>query len=417
MHPRPIRERNSRSSGTPTTPDPTTPATPTTTPSPTTRLPPPATRARTARPPGPPRKPRTPATPNPTTPPNAAGPCAPPSQPRRPPTSTSSSPSATLLGWSTTPAQAGRLRPPRPRGNQSPRRGRVPPSENPLVRHPHRPAGRAIAHGRARGQHPWEPPPRHPRPQQRPREHRHPDTATRNSPPDTDQAARLRHLIQALKIIFDPIAQDTCDHRSAENRYTPSRKLKDLIRARTMTCDAPGCGAQARYCDLDHTVPYPDGATVPVQPRPEMQTPPSRQAGTRLARGAARARHHPLDPPQRPHPHHHPDHLRQLTAETGRSSVRRSACRGDRRQLSPVQGRHRRLPMDVGGSSERPNARFLHLRSMNAARRQKLFRSSTPRRCHKLAKNSEQFKERHARLAGFKEDDSFARRQPKADSG
>jgi hypothetical protein len=34
-----------------------------------------------------------------------------------------------------------------------------------------------------------------------------------------------------------------------------------LIRARTLTCDAPGCNAQALYCDLDHTVAHPEGQT------------------------------------------------------------------------------------------------------------------------------------------------------------
>ena len=94
-----------------------------------------------------------------------------------------------------------------------------------------------------------------------PQHHHREPSPPGTSPPDADQAARLRHLIQALKIIFDPIAQDACDHRSAENHYTPSRKLKDLIRARTLTCDAPGCNAQALYSDLDHTTPYPDGPT------------------------------------------------------------------------------------------------------------------------------------------------------------
>ncbi len=158
-------------------------------------------------------------------------------------------PIGTLLGWSTTPAQAGAF-------------GLLDPEETQALvaaasKHPRTrwsitltdPAGRAIAHGRARGQHPWDTP-------------TPPATAPPGtSPPDADQAARLRHLIQALKIIFDPIAQDACDHRSAENHYTPSRKLKDLIRARTLTCDAPGCNAQALYSDLDHTTPYPDGPT------------------------------------------------------------------------------------------------------------------------------------------------------------
>jgi Domain of unknown function (DUF222) len=161
-------------------------------------------------------------------------------------------PIGTLLGWSTTPAQAGAF-------------GLLDPDETKALvaaasQHPRTrwavtltdPAGRAIAHGRARGQHPWQPPP----------PESPPGTAPPGaSPPNADQAARLRHLIQTLKIIFDPIAQDTCDHGSAENRYTPSRRLKDLIRARTTTCDAPGCGAQAVYCDLDHTSPWPDGPT------------------------------------------------------------------------------------------------------------------------------------------------------------
>jgi hypothetical protein len=167
-------------------------------------------------------------------------------------------PIGTLLGWSATPAQAGSF-------------GLLNPHETQALataasRHPRTrwsitltdPHGRAIAHGRARGQHPWQPPP----PPDPPDPHDGPA-------PDADQAPRLRHLIQALNIIFDPIAQDTCDHSQAENHYTPSRKLKDLIRARTITCDAPGCNAQARYADLDHTTPYPDGPTDQCNLRPK----------------------------------------------------------------------------------------------------------------------------------------------------
>jgi Domain of unknown function (DUF222) len=187
-------------------------------------------------------------------------------------------PIGTLLGWSTAPAQAGSF-------------GLLDPEETKALvaaasQHPRTrwavtltdPAGRAIAHGRARGQHPWEPPPQattlpatpprtspprtSPPATSPPGTQSPPPPNTQGGPsPNADQAARLRHLIQALGIIFDPIAQGTCDHRQAERRYTPSRKLKDLIRARTLTCDAPGCGAQAVYCDLDHTTPWPDGST------------------------------------------------------------------------------------------------------------------------------------------------------------
>jgi hypothetical protein len=77
--------------------------------------------------------------------------------------------------------------------------------------------------------------------------------------PEGVKAALLLDFIRALNIILEPIARGTCDHQHAETRYVPSRKLRDLVRARTMTCDAPGCNAQAVYCDLDHVVPYPEG--------------------------------------------------------------------------------------------------------------------------------------------------------------
>ena len=163
-------------------------------------------------------------------------------------------PIASLLGWGTAPAEAGGF-------------GLLEPEETQALvaaasRHPRTrwsitivdPDGQAIAHGRARGQHPWEPPPRHTEPPP-------PQAPPGTSPPDADQLARLRELLRALNITAEPIAHGDCDHRHVEDRYTPSRKLRDLIRARTTTCDAPGCGAQARYCDLDHSVPYPHGAT------------------------------------------------------------------------------------------------------------------------------------------------------------
>jgi Domain of unknown function (DUF222) len=161
-------------------------------------------------------------------------------------------PIGTLLGWSNAPAQADGF-------------GLLNPDETQALvaaasRHPRTrwsvtlsdPFGQAIAHARARGQQPWNPPPEKPPPRQAP-----PGT----SPPTADQLARLQDLIRALNVTCEPIAQGSCDHRHAENRYTPSRKLRDLLRARTTTCDAPGCNAQAVHCDQDHTTPYPYGPT------------------------------------------------------------------------------------------------------------------------------------------------------------
>ena len=46
-----------------------------------------------------------------------------------------------------------------------------------------------------------------------------------------------------------------------ESGYRPSRALADFVRARDLTCRAPGCDQPAAQCDLDHTVPYPQGPT------------------------------------------------------------------------------------------------------------------------------------------------------------
>ena len=109
------------------------------------------------------------------------------------------------------------------------------------------PGGEAIAHACARGFHPWPPPPR-----------------DRGRPGRDDPAprqARIAGLLAELNAVPEPVARGTCDHKHREDRYTPSRKLKHLIRARTARCCAPGCGAQAITSEIDHTVPYPAGET------------------------------------------------------------------------------------------------------------------------------------------------------------
>jgi hypothetical protein len=62
-------------------------------------------------------------------------------------------------------------------------------------------------------------------------------------------------------VTVEPIAKSTCNHRHREDQYEPSRKLRHLINARTSTCPAPGCGAQAIHNELDHTRPWPEGDT------------------------------------------------------------------------------------------------------------------------------------------------------------
>jgi hypothetical protein len=113
--------------------------------------------------------------------------------------------------------------------------------------------GTAAAHGCSSGRHPWTPHDHHDAPAWPP--------VGRQRAPAPAQAARLAAFLRGLNLVLEPIAKGSCDHAAAEDRYTPSRKLAHLLRARTATCDAPGCAAQAVHADLDHTVPYPSGPT------------------------------------------------------------------------------------------------------------------------------------------------------------
>ena len=155
-------------------------------------------------------------------------------------------PAGTAYGWSTAPGEAGGW------GLTDPgdtRRLLQAASLHPRTRWCFTllaPDGTAAAHGCARGPHPWIPPPDS---GANPGRTRHPAGRRARRTP----ARAERHL--------HPDRQGQLRPRQPEDRYTPSRKLKHLIRARTATCTAPGCGAQAAHCDLDHTLAYPAGIT------------------------------------------------------------------------------------------------------------------------------------------------------------
>ena len=159
-------------------------------------------------------------------------------------------PAGTLLGWSNGPAQAGAW------GLLDADETRA--AVSAAVSHPRTrwcitltaPDGTALAHGCARGQHPRLLSDLEPQP-----------------PP-----ARLAALLRRLSPTFTLIAGDACDHAQAEDQYAPSRRLKHLVRARSATCDAPGCQAQAVYADLDHTLPWPDGPTEQCNLAPRCRT-------------------------------------------------------------------------------------------------------------------------------------------------
>ena len=46
-----------------------------------------------------------------------------------------------------------------------------------------------------------------------------------------------------------------------EPHYRPSAVLAEFVRMRDLTCRFSGCDVPARFCDIDHTVPYPYGPT------------------------------------------------------------------------------------------------------------------------------------------------------------
>ncbi len=142
-------------------------------------------------------------------------------------------PAGTLLGWSSAPAQAGawglldrdETRTIVTAAAQHP--------TDPLVRHPHRP--------RRHRRRPT------PAPAARIPPARRPPTPAPASPARRAPAPPEPHLHPGRQRHLRP-------RRGRRSDYTPSRKLKHLIRARTATCDAPGCQAQALNTDLDHTI-------------------------------------------------------------------------------------------------------------------------------------------------------------------
>ncbi len=69
----------------------------------------------------------------------------------------------------------------------------------------------------------------------------------------------LRELAAAAKWL--PIIPPV--DAAPESSYRPSRALADFVRCRDLTCRAPGCDRPAVGCEIDHTVPHPDGPTHP----------------------------------------------------------------------------------------------------------------------------------------------------------
>lgn len=61
------------------------------------------------------------------------------------------------------------------------------------------------------------------------------------------------------RLLTDPATGRLIDYGTT--RYTPPQDLRDVIIARDQTCVFPTCSQPAHRCQIDHTIPYPDGPT------------------------------------------------------------------------------------------------------------------------------------------------------------
>jgi hypothetical protein len=157
-------------------------------------------------------------------------------------------PAGTMLGWSTEPGEVSGLGPvDAPAVRDLIKSATRNPATRWHVTVVDDESGEAVAHACARGQHDLS------------------DlagsvqTVRGGAGEQPEQAIRIGELLNRLGVTeFEAIAKDSCDHAHREERYVPSRKLGDLIRARNATCPAPCCGCGASGNDLDHTRAYPE---------------------------------------------------------------------------------------------------------------------------------------------------------------
>jgi hypothetical protein len=72
-------------------------------------------------------------------------------------------------------------------------------------------------------------------------------------------AATVAEMAKAASLRPVPVPKDLV----AEPNYRPSAALTRFVQCRDLTCSFPGCDQPAVNCDIDHSVPYPQGPTHP----------------------------------------------------------------------------------------------------------------------------------------------------------
>jgi hypothetical protein len=87
----------------------------------------------------------------------------------------------------------------------------------------------------------------------------HPGELTGYGPIPASVARRLARNGVWRRLLTDPATGRLIDYGTT--RYTPPQDLRDVIIARDQTCVFPTCSQPAHRCQIDHTIPYPDGPT------------------------------------------------------------------------------------------------------------------------------------------------------------
>ena len=94
--------------------------------------------------------------------------------------------------------------------------------------------------------------------------------------PNSPQSRRAPALIVGEGIVPTPLLAKlirggakvrpiTMPSDEPEPHYRPSAELAEFVRMRDLYCRAPGCDVPADRCDIDHTIPYPNGPTHAVE--------------------------------------------------------------------------------------------------------------------------------------------------------
>ena len=119
------------------------------------------------------------------------------------------------------------------------------------------------------------------------------------------------------RVLTDPATGAVLD--VGRSQHDPPADLDRFVRVRDGMCRFPGCRRQAAGCDLDHTVPYPDGRDVRGEPARPVPPPSPPQARDRLAGHRPTGQPAGVDQPPRSRLHHRPARPRRRVVDPARA--------------------------------------------------------------------------------------------------